>query len=109
IARQGVALDWAVLARKSDQDLVDAIAESGREKIIRIVPDEEVTAFLRVLRSLATERVLRSGTDDGGSPKLLESLPNQKARTGFLNAARSFTGSDYSEFWKSHLPTQPEF
>ncbi|MCI0364498.1 MAG: Tc toxin subunit A, partial [Phycisphaerales bacterium] len=112
IGRQDIALDWAVLYRKPEEELREAITRSVTERIIRAVPDKEVEAFLQTLREAAVKQVLDDKKTDAGNAlneMLSTALPKETQRLSFMKAVNTYTGSDFRDFWNKHLPAQPEF
>jgi len=112
IGRQNIRLDWAALAKKHEEDLRAAIAKSTEEKIIRVIPDPEIKAFLLRLHEIATQETLidkQSGKGSVLNDMLSYALPKESQRLSFLNAFGTFKGADFREFWNEHLPAQPEF
>lgn len=111
IGRQSITLDWAVLYRKPEAELRDAIGDSIDQRIIRAASDKEVAAFIQVLRETAVKQVLaeKKGAGNPLDALLSTALPRETQRLSFLKALNSFTGSDFQEFWTKHLPSQPEF
>jgi hypothetical protein len=112
IGRQDIELDWVVLFRKQEEELRAAIAKSAAERIIREFSEKELSVFLSAVRDNASKQVLNDNT--AGDRKTLNAmlsnaLPEEAQRLSFLNAVATFKGSDFSEFWSSHLPAQREF
>ncbi len=112
IGRQDIRLDWTVLSRKPEDALRAAITKSVEERIIRTLPDKEVTSFIRALRTAATKQILDDKQAHGSNTlnaMLSNALPTEKQRVAFLTAVTDFKGSDFREFWSNHLPAQAEF
>ncbi len=111
VGRQGIALQWPVLARQSERQLESAILRSSTTHIIQACSDKEVAAFVRQLLAVATGGLLSHAP--AGRPSLAArlslALPEEALRTGFIAAARSYTGTDPRDFWQKHLPAHPEF
>ena len=110
IGRQNITLAWEVLYKQQDDELRRAIAASVAERIIRAFSETEVDAFLAELRRSSEKHLLDDRKDDDPLKVMLSSaLPEEEQRLSFLNALRSFKGTDFREFWNVELPAQPEF
>lgn len=111
IGRQDIRLEWTVLYRIRDEELRAAIAKSVDERIIEEVSEEDIASFLQKLHERAASHLLNQNATDPNSVNamLSNALPLETQRLSFLSAVGSFAGSDFSEFWSTHLPEQPEF
>ena len=111
IGRQNIALTWVALYKKTDEELRTAISKSVEERIIRAFSEEDIDAFLKELRESSVNFLLDDNNATGNTlnQMLSNALPEEKQRQAFLYALSSFSGSDFSEFWNSYLPDQPEF
>lgn len=111
IGRQNIVLSPDALHNKTDDELQAAIAMSVTRHIIDEPAKQLLTLLLKMIREHAVQQVL-----DDNSPRratlnamLKNALPATAQRSAFLRAVGTFTGNDYSEFWSTHLPSQPEF
>jgi hypothetical protein len=111
IARQDIRLAWPVLYSKTVDELVAAIAKSVDENIISEL-ERRVGQFISFLKKFSIEHVLGDKDEDGKNSltdMLSNALPEKPQREAYLKALGSFIGDDFREFWKTHLPEQPEF
>ena len=112
LGRQGIALDWAVLYRKPEDELREAVARSVTDRVIGAIPDGELATLLTALRDAAVRQVVddaRTGAGNMATERLSAALPDVDQRVSFLKAVSTYTGSDFETFWRKHLPEQPEF
>jgi hypothetical protein len=111
LGRQGIALDWTVIARAQAGDLTLAISKSMTGKIIHTFDAKEVAAFVAALLRRAVEHVLEQRPTDANNVNtmLSNALPNAVQRASFLSAVHTFKGTDARTFWTEHLRSQPEF
>lgn len=112
IGRQNIRLSWAALYKQREEDLRDAIAKSVEQRIIRKFSERDITEFLREVREGSSIYLLddsKATHPNTLNAMLSNALPTEKQRLSFVHALRSFEGSDFSEFWRTHLPNQPEF
>lgn len=117
IARQEVALDWRVLYKQTEQDLLKVITASATANIIdeNVTTDEAlpiIKEFVAAVKAAAIKHLIDDSDDDGKNPlndMLTISLSLKKQRLAYLKAVADFKGEDFDEFWTTHLPLQPEF
>ena len=111
IGRQQIALTFNALHVKTDAELEVALARSAEQRIVAAANAEQLKALLKAIRAQAAQAVL-----DDTSPRratlnamMQMALPEVSQRAAFLEAVSSFSGSNYADFWRTHLPAQPEF
>jgi len=112
IGRQSIRLSWPALYKKQEEELRRAIAKSVDERVIREFQEKEVIAFLQAIQECSVKHMLDEKETNGGNTlnaMLKNALPEERQRLSFVNALGNFKGSDFSEFWNKHLPSQPEF
>lgn len=112
IGRQNIKLDHTSLFRKQEEDIRAAIKRSIKQKFIKNFTDDKINVFFHNIQSFSIKHIL--DTDDRNDPnsvnaRLSNALPKDEQRTDFLKAIGTFTGSEFSEFWKEHLPKHAEF
>ena len=112
IGRRNIRLTWKSLFKKQQEEVTRAIKESADLNIIGSKSNKEITAFLKLVGKMSMEDML---DDKGGSrvnslnAMLSNALSEKSQRQSFVDALRTFTGSDYKTFWSEHLPARPEF
>lgn len=112
LGRQNILLDWVVIFRKTQAELRAAIVASMKDNIIDTFAESVVTAFLQALQTNSVHETLhdtRISDDNSLSAMLLNAGLDEPQSLAFLSAVNTFTGSDFSVFWNTHLPSFPAF
>lgn len=111
IGRQQIVLALDVLQKKTEAELQSAVRRSAEQNIISPVNEKALAALLELVRTEAARQVLSDKSESRATLKamLQTALPKPAQRSAFLEAVSSFSGTDYREFWRTHLPSQAEF
>ena len=112
LGRQGYQLRLSDFYKKKEAELTDAINKSIAQNIIQSYKAEAISAFIKQLLAAAMVSYLgkkNASTNTSLSEILSLSLPDSKQQVAFIDAVRSFDGSDYKDFWSKELPSRPEF
>ena len=119
IGREKIQLDWAVLYKKTNDELNTAITNAVKANIIKAFNQDEVGSFLNLLHESASSFVLSNKPTNQTislNEVLSVSLPAAEQQTAFVNAVRNFKSAapaaeqiDYKKFWNEYLPNDPAF
>ena len=111
IGRQEIALSLDALQLKTDAELQAALARSAEQRIVAAANADQLTLLLRAIRSQAVQTVLEDKSPRRATLNAMMrmALPEASQRAAFLEAVSTFSGTNYADFWRTHLPAQPEF
>ncbi|NLA50091.1 MAG: hypothetical protein GX876_11600, partial [Bacteroidales bacterium] len=119
IGRQQIVLDWMVLYKKTDAELLNVIQLSIKQNIIQQYDEKKVITILEILHQCAANHFM-TYQDSDESPSLQKllsfALPERTQQLTFTDAYRKFKNNvpddetvDYRKFWKEYLPSQEAF
>ena len=116
---QQIMLDWLILYKKTESELLNAIQKSIEQKIIQKYDEKILKAVLEGIHQCAANYFL-TYQDSEKTPSLQKllsgALPESAQQVAFVDAYRNFKSNvpkeeiiDYKKFWQEYLPAQAIF
>jgi hypothetical protein len=119
IGRQQIILNWLILYKKTEDELLQAIQKSIEQKIIQNYDNKIISTVFEGIQQCAANYFLTyQGPDKTPSIQKILSvpLPEYAQQVAFVDAWRNFKNSvskkeiiDYKKFWQEYLPSQEIF